>query len=107
VLVRGFGPGGGLLLSQQDFALLSPGSASAPAFRPIVLLLLLALCLLCALGLATGAALDAASEVAFYRALLQEAEVAASDWLPFAEGLGRLTFDGDRAALAALLQRLQ
>jgi 8-oxo-dGTP pyrophosphatase MutT (NUDIX family) len=38
---------------------------------------------------------------------LQEAEVAASDWLPFAEGLGRLTFDGDRAALAALLQRLQ
>ena len=38
---------------------------------------------------------------------LQEAEVAASEWLPFAEGLGRLTFDGDRAALAALLQRLQ
>jgi 8-oxo-dGTP pyrophosphatase MutT (NUDIX family) len=38
---------------------------------------------------------------------LQAAEVAASEWLPLAEGLARLTFEGDRAALAALLRRLQ
>jgi len=38
---------------------------------------------------------------------LQAAEVLSSAWLPFAEGLARLTFDDERAALGALLQRLQ
>jgi hypothetical protein len=38
--------------------------------------------------------------------VLQAAEVQSSAWLPFAEGLARLTFDDERAALSALLQRL-
>jgi len=36
----------------------------------------------------------------------QEEEVLACAWLPFAEGLARLTFDDERSALAALLARL-
>jgi bis(5'-nucleosidyl)-tetraphosphatase len=38
---------------------------------------------------------------------LQEEEVQDAAWLPFAEGLERLTFAEERAALSALLQRLQ